>query len=516
MEINLHFNSDQNQMADILFLGAFNKKANTKSSSKKSKSDESASQLNISHWPKDLVEVFQSLKNSTLFKGQLGESFNFIAPNGQRVIACGLGEKEKLHPEHLRKEAAKIIRSFGHEKLNLTIDFDSFSAKVKHVEALKAIAEGLLLGSYTFDKYQSQKKKNTPKKFNIVSSASKKAQQELQQALKETTMLADSINLCRDFVNEPPNVLNSESYAKMIEKDAKDLKNVKVKILNKAQIKKENMNLLLAVNAGSGYEPRIAHLTYTPPKMTSKTKHIALVGKGLTFDTGGYSLKPSASMMGMKFDMAGSATVYAAFRAAALLKAPVKITCILGITDNAVSSFATMPDSVVKARSGKSVEILNTDAEGRLVLADALDYACDQGADIVINAATLTGAMLVALGTEVCGVFTNNSKLADSLVQSSKRVPEHLWPMPIIQEYRDDIKSTIADIKNIGTGGMASSAKAAVFLEHFIKNDIAWAHLDIAGVAGDQPALPYCPPKSASGLMVRTLVDFILNGKHQF
>jgi leucyl aminopeptidase len=214
-------------------------------------------------------------------------------------------------------------------------------------------------------------------------------------------------------------------------------------------------------------------------------------------------------MMNMKFDMAGSATVYAAFRAAVLLQLPVKVSCYLAMTDNAVSSLATMPDSIVKARNGKTVEILNTDAEGRLVLGDVVNYACDTKPDALIDVATLTGAILVALGSEVCGLFSNDQKLADSLLKSAKNSDEYMWQLPIIDEHKNDMKAIVADLKNIGSNGNGGSAKGAAFIENFITPGTAWAHLDIAGVGDSQGHLPYCPPKGASGLVIRTLVDYL-------
>jgi leucyl aminopeptidase len=292
----------------------------------------------------------------------------------------------------------------------------------------------------------------------------------------------------------------------------KNLKGVKVKVLGKAEMKKEGMNLFLAVNAGSAHEPQLVHLTYEPKKKSPKTKHIALVGKGITFDTGGYSLKPGASMMGMKFDMAGSATVYGAFRAAVLSNCPNKITCIMALTDNAVSSHATMPDSIVKTRNGKTVEILNTDAEGRLILADAMDYACDQNPDFIIDAATLTGACIVALGSQVAGLMTNNQKFADKFLASAHAEEEYVWQLPLIDEWRQDTKSKVADLKNIGTAGKAGTALGAVFIEEFVKNDIPWIHLDIAGVADSSTHLPYCPSVGASGTMIRSVYHHIMHG----
>jgi len=225
------------------------------------------------------------------------------------------------------------------------------------------ISESIYLSDYSFYKYKS--KKPEAKDITIIlGHAEKKNAMKIQKALESTKHIAESINIAKDFVNEAPNVLHSEEYAHRIEADVKkNLKGVKIKILNKAQIQKEKMGMFLSVNAGSAYEPRLVHLTYEPARATSKTKHIALVGKGITFDTGGYCVKPGASMAGMKNDMGGSATVYGAFRAAVLEKAPVKITCILAITDNAINEHATFPDAIVTARYGITVVILNTYVE---------------------------------------------------------------------------------------------------------------------------------------------------------
>ena len=269
------------------------------------------------------------------------------------------------------------------------------------------------------------------------------------------------------------------------------------------------MDMFLSVNNASAHEARLVHLEYSPKGKAHK--HIALVGKGLTFDTGGYSLKPSTSMINMKFDMAGSATVYGAFRAAVLLDLPIKISCFLGMTDNAINEHATTPDSIVTAKNGKTVEILNTDAEGRLVLGDVLTYASNFKPSTIIDAATLTGACLVALGTEVCGLMSNDKPLAKSLLQAAQEADEYMWELPIIDEFREDIKGSISDLKNIGGSSYGGTAKAAAFLENFVAKDIAWAHLDIAGIANDQKHLPYCPAKGASGLIVRSLVQFLQN-----
>ncbi|MAZ49956.1 MAG: hypothetical protein CME65_15445 [Halobacteriovoraceae bacterium] len=461
-----------------------------------------------------LKKEFAMAKSSKNFKAAAGTTYGFTCSRMSDVIVIGMGEKTKAKAEGIRRATAAALQAVSGNKYNsVAIDAASFNAINKLAETASLINEALIMTGYKFDKYFKEAQKESFKDICIYVS-DKKVKKQIEKVEESSRNLADSVNFCRDLVNEAPNVLHSEEYAKRVEKDVKTAlkgKGVKVKIMGKADLKKENMNLFLSVNAASAYEPRLVHLTYTPKKVTKNTKHYALVGKGLTFDTGGYSLKPGGSMMGMKFDMGGSATVYGAFRAAVLNNSPYKITCILGMTDNAVSATGTTPDSIVKGRNGLTVEILNTDAEGRLVLADCLDYACDQKPDYIIDAATLTGACLVALGSQVCAVLGNDDKFVKQVQDSAKAQDEYMWQLPIIPEWREDMKSKIADLKNIGTPARAGTATAAAFLENFIKDDIKWAHLDIAGVCDSQSHLPYCPPKGASGLMVRSLHK-LLNG----
>jgi leucyl aminopeptidase len=502
--------------ADLKILTA-NQRTNSAKPTAKSKgkaAQSSQSSVSIDHWSdKGLKEEFENLKALKKYKAGKDEILAFTGATGETVWVVGLGEKSKFVAEDVRKSVAKVYKSakgkFG------TIAFDVPGFNVVHDEAATSqlIAESIYMSDYTFDKHKS-KKSEAEESTIVLGHVEKKNTQKIEKALQSTKNICDSINVMKDFVNEAPNFLHSEEYARRVEADVKqNLKGVKVKILNKAQIQKEKMGMFLSVNAGSAYEPRLVHLTYEPAKATSKTKHIALVGKGITFDTGGYSLKPGANMAGMKNDMGGSATVYGAFRAAVLEKAPVKITCILAMTDNAVNSLATFPDAIVTARNGKTVEILNTDAEGRLILGDALDYACDQNPDYIVDAATLTGAALVALGNQVAAILGNDQKWINEILDAAKEKDEYMWQLPIINEWRQDIKSKIADLKNIGTPMRAGTAIGAAFLEEFIKNDIKWAHLDVAGVVDAQSHLPYCPSHGASGLIVRTLTHLLVNAK---
>jgi leucyl aminopeptidase len=494
--------------AELKILTAYQKTTNTKTKG-------AETSPSIDHWSdKGLKEEFNNLKALKRFKAGKDEVLSFTGATGEMVWVVGLGDKSKLKAEDIRKSAAKLFKSAKAGKYG-TVAFDvpGFNSVRDEVLTAQLIAESVYLSNYSFEKYKS-KKSDAQEMTVILGHLEKKNLSKIERAMASTKNICESIDVMKDFINEAPNFLHSEEYARRIEADVKkNLKGVKVKILNKAQIQKEKMGLFLSVNSGSGYEPRLVHLTYEPPRANSKTKHVALVGKGITFDTGGYSLKPGANMAGMKNDMGGSATVYGAFRAAVLEKAPVKITCILALTDNAVNSYATFPDAVVTGRNGKTVEILNTDAEGRLILADALDYACDQNPHYIIDAATLTGACLVALGNQVAAILGNDQKWIDQILKAAQDKDEYMWQLPIINEWRQDIKSKVADLKNIGTPMRAGTAIGAAFLEEFIKNDIKWAHLDVAGIVDAQSHLPYCQAHGASGLLVRTLTHLLVNGK---
>jgi leucyl aminopeptidase len=464
------------------------------------------------HWPKSFKDSFSKIKTSKFFNGSRGKHFTFPLEDGSTVFALGLGDQATLDFESLRCEMANLFKKVQNDYSEIVLKIDQFILKDEIEKSVASIIQGLLLTSYKFEKHLSKKSETKLKKV-VLEQENKNAKKEklIKKALKDNLIICESVNFCRDLVNEPPNILNSETYAKLIEKDSKILNRVKVKTLGKAELKKEKMGMFLSVNAGSAYGPRLVHLTYSPRKVTKKTKHVVLVGKGLTFDTGGYSLKPSNSMINMKFDMAGSSTVYSAFRAASLLNSDIKVTCLLGITDNAVNEHATMPDSIVKARNGKTVEILNTDAEGRLVLGDVLSYASDLKPDVIIDAATLTGSCLVSLGNEMCGLMSNDNTLVENILSSAGEVDEYMWQLPIIEPFRKDMKSNIADLKNIGGSRFGGTSKAAAFLENFVDSSIPWAHLDIAGIGDSQSHLPYCPSKGASGSIVRTLTHFLIS-----
>jgi len=511
MQITLDPTGKNSLEADAKVLTAYQR---TRTSTVKGKATTSTV-VAVDHWAdKGLAEEFKGLRAAKIFKAGKDEVITFSGPMGETVKVVGLGDKTKLRAEDVRRSIARIFKTLRAEKhTSIAIDLGGFDVVRDTALSAQLVSEALQMSAYTFDRHQSKKSPNSVQSVWLFG-YEKRKEAAVKKGLELANPVASAITLVRDLVNEAPNFLTSEEYARRIDADVKaNLKGVKVKILNKAQIKAEKMGLLLSVNAGSAFEPRLVHLTYEPARKTAKTKHIALVGKGITFDTGGYCIKPGTAMAGMKTDMGGSATVYGAFRAAVQMKAQVKITCILAITDNAINAEATFPDAIITGRNGKTVEILNTDAEGRLILADALDYACDQKPDAIVDAATLTGACLVALGNQVAAVLGNDQKWIDTLLKAAKESDEYMWQLPIIDEWRSDIKSKVADLKNIGTPMRAGTAIGAAFLEEFVKDGISWAHLDVAGVVDGQSHLPYCPPHGASGVMVRTLVRMLMTAK---
>ena len=372
-------------------------------------------------------------------------------------------------------------------------------------QRLTAIAEGALLSSYLFDRYKSEKNsKPAVTTFSFVGPEAPKTST-LTQALEMVEKMIPGVFLARDLINEPASVSTPSYLAEQAARIARQGK-LKSEIFGPKQMKAAKMTGLLAVAQGSAEEPRFIKLTYKP---TGKPKKkIALVGKGLTFDSGGLSLKPPKSMETMKLDMSGGATVLGVMQVIAQLKPQVQVTGYVPSTENMPSGTAQRPGDIIRYRNGKTVEVLNTDAEGRLILADALIEAMQEKPDAIIDLATLTGACVVALGGQIAGLFANNDELAEALLKCSQESGEPLWRMPLVKEYKDDIKSSVADIKNVG-GGNAGAISAALFLQEFV-GEAPWAHLDIAGPAFAEKDNAYLA-KGGVGFGVRTLVRYILS-----
>jgi leucyl aminopeptidase len=415
----------------------------------------------------------------------------------RRIVLVGLGPKKGLGPAALRAGAAVAARA--------SLNDASVSVVVERSGGrdFRAVAEGLALGSYRFARYLTGER--APKKtlkHAVVFKADGKVTAAEQKALTTGLQVARAVNLARDAVNEPPNVLTPAALAERAQKVAREGK-LRIQVLDEKGIQKAGMRLHAAVGGGSAHPPRFIHLTYLP-KRAKQT--VAFVGKGLTFDSGGLCIKPAAGMEEMKSDMGGAAAVLGLMQAVALLRPNVAVHGIIGAAENMPDGAAYRPADVIRSLDGKTVEIINTDAEGRLVLADALTFARNLRPDLIVDAATLTGACLVALGKRCSAFYTASDRLATQFETAAGQAGELFWRMPLLEELRPQLNSDIADLKHTGErwGG---SITATLFLREFV-GDVPYIHCDIAGpVLGDQPAGFY--PKGGTGHPVLTFIEFV-------
>jgi len=437
--------------------------------------------------------------------GATGTSDEVIKLPGEStrlILLTGLGGGEVTH-EVLRRAAGAAARSLLGQKSA------TFALPHKTREEAAAIAEGALLGSYAFDEFRGATKpdrKSPLSKIEIHTNFAK--DKKLQEALKRAEVISKYSHLVRDLVNTPPSHLNPVSFTAKFLPLAKKL-SLKVEVLNDQQLKKSGYGGIIGVGQGSANPPRLLHISYRP---RGAKKRLAYVGKGITFDTGGLALKPAQGMEAMKSDMSGAAAVSAAILAIAELKVPIEIDAWAPLAENMVSDTATRPSDIITIYGGKTVEVLNPDAEGRLILADALVKAAEVGnkggkLDGIVDVATLTGAQVVALGTRTSAVMTNNEKFRDQFLETVNRTGEQFWPMPLPEELRASLDSPVADIANIGErmGGMLV---AGLFLKDFVAPDLPWLHLDIAGPAYNESKPHGYTTVGGTGVALRTLLAF--------
>lgn len=449
----------------------------------------------------------KSVISSGEFSGKSGETvmLRFNAGKGKagRLLLVGMGEKSDYEAGCVAVASGTATRAFR------KLGFKSFAISPRCGEDSKSVAanavQGAITSQFELDKYKTQDKNNKAVTSIVVHIEGAKPA-EFKSGLSRGDAIGESMNVTRDLANEPPNILTPTAIANRAKKMAKEV-GLKCQILTEAQMKKMGMGSLLSVSLGSEQPAKMVILTYTPKKNTGKKGDLlALVGKGVMFDTGGISLKPGNGMEAMKYDMSGAATVFGAMRAIALLKPSVPVMGVMGCVENMPDGKASRPSDVVTAMNGKSVEILNTDAEGRLVLADAVAYAEKQGATRIVDMATLTGAVIVALGNKNTGIMGNDQGLVDEVVESGKEVGEGFWQLPLVG-YEKDVKSDIADVKNIGTKGRAGTIAGGLFIQEFI-DKAKWAHLDIAGTAwADGPQSHQS--KGPTGVAIRTLINLV-------
>jgi leucyl aminopeptidase len=421
------------------------------------------------------------------------------------LVFTGLGEnKSTFADETLRRAAGAAARALAGNSSA------TFSLPAKKAATIAAIAEGALLGAYSFNKFRVDSKVNRQaslKSVTIYSALAKKA--EAKEALKCAAIIGEYTCLVRDLINTPPSHLTPDSFCKeigdLVKKVGGTSVGLKVTVMNDAQLKSKGYGGITAVGQGSANPPRLLQISYTPVKAKAK-KSYAYVGKGITFDSGGLALKPAAGMEAMKSDMSGAAAVCAATIAIALLKIPVAIDCYAPLAENMVSDNATRPSDIITMYGGKTIEVLNPDAEGRLVLGDALVKAQEnKNLDGIIDVATLTGAQVVALGTRTSAIMTNNQEFSDHFFAITKSAGEAFWPMPLPVELRASLDSPVADMANIGErmGGMMV---AGLFLKEFIAAELPWLHLDIAGPAYNEGEAYGYTPVGGTGVALRSLV----------
>lgn len=458
---------------------------------------------------KELNKHLASSLEEKLITGKHNEvvAFREINYSGFRhVLVVGLGTAADMNHEKVRQTAAAVHDAVKSLKTSeAAIHFDGITTSARDLaQYMKAFVEGLHLASYSFDELKS-KKSESKKDLTVHIATAQSAEKAVKEAFEEGTILATCVNWSRRLGDTPGNLMTPSILAKEAQDAAKGI-GIKVQVWDKARIKKEKMGGLLGVSMGSDQEPRFIIMEYKGGKASDKP--LIFVGKGLTFDCGGISIKPSANMEEMKFDMCGGANVIGTMLAIAQLKLKVNVMALVPATENLAGPSATKPGDIHTARNGKTFEVNNTDAEGRLILADALSYASEQNPKAIVDAATLTGAMVMALGNTHTGYFTRNTDIVKRVEAAAEASGEWVWRMPLTDFHVADMKGTYADLSNISSGKGAGSATAAAFLEQFVEEGIPWVHFDIAGTGwavGNR--LNYCSKKGASGVMIRTFVE---------
>ena len=457
---------------------------------------------------KNTLSINQSIRDNG---GKLG-NLTTVPISGrnpaQRILLAGIGKKDKITNDTIRFVSGKIALKARELKLGeFTVVAPPPNLVDETASSVSQIVEGVKMSLYKFDKFKTEKEDTPLPNLTIVCSPKSTR---VSKAIKSSEIIADGAVFAKDIANLPPNECSPAtlaSFAKTISNKNK----IKCKIISKSDLKKKGFGGITAVGQGSKNEPKLIILEHN--RGPKNKKPIVLVGKAVTFDTGGISLKPGANMDEMKFDKCGGCTVLGIIKAASELRLPINLVGIVPSVENMPGGESYRPGDIIKLYNGKTAEILNTDAEGRLILADALAYGERHYLpQAIIDFATLTGACIIALGTNVAGMVSNDEKLAGEIFDASKRTAEQVWQLPLNQDYMDMIKSDVADMKNMGIGRAAGTIAAAAFLRNAIE-ETPWVHIDIAGVAWTQTATKEKPynPKGATGFGVRLILDYLQN-----
>lgn len=448
-------------------------------------------------------EAFKSIYQIKEFISSFGSVKN-IYQDSKEYIFINIGKKEDINIENLRKYASIALGQAKSEfitDIDIILIYKEFGIDLN--DAVYSIIESLSLSNYTFNHFKS---KNNSFKVNSVSIISDQNIDNFQNIVDKAKIVSDSIYLARDLINSPANVATID-YIEKTSKELAQKNSLDIKVFDNSNLLENGMNLIAAVGSGGPKPPRLIELTYNPPKFF---KTVCLVGKGIVFDTGGVNLKPGNFMDDMKSDMAGAATVLAIIDSASRERLPVKIIGLIPLAENSVDANSYRTSDIIKSYKGKYVEVKNTDAEGRLILADALSYSDTKNPDITIDFATLTGAAVVALGSKMVAGFFGDEELKNDLLLASLSTNETIWELPLFEDYKEYLKSDVADLANIGNPAKeAGSIIGALFLQNFIDNK-KWAHLDIAGpayIAKDD----FYFTKGATGVMIRTVLKYLEN-----
>lgn len=443
-------------------------------------------------------EVFRGGQCETPFLPAAGAPY-------QSVLLLGLGERGKETPESVRRAAGTAARTLLANRVShVVLDLSHFEASLA-----EPVVEAVILGQYDFDVYKQRKKGcAAPQRVEAFTVVVKDgvAEDGLRSQLELAALCCFSANGARHLANTPPNEMNPAALASFAQGIAQD-SGCECVVLGERQMETLGLRALLAVGQGSQQDSQLIILRH---HVSNDARTLCIVGKGVTFDTGGISIKPSQDMHEMKYDMAGAAAVLCAMMTIVELRPPINVICVVPTVENMPSGNSLRPGDIIKAYNGKTIAVQNTDAEGRLILADAMSYVADKyKPDVIVDLATLTGACVVALGHNAAGLFSNSEELTQQLLEASERTGERIWPMPLWDEHSELLKSPHADLSNVGPrwGGAIS---AAAFLKEFIGETQQWAHLDIAGTAWGAKHLPYASPDHASGFGVRLLVRWIL------
>jgi len=464
-----------------------------------------------------LAEAITKLNSHHDWRGDKGDVALFYPatvtdrlPHVARIILVGMGHQADWSYESMRQAVGLGIQTAKKHRLS---DAAILLPEGTSLATARDLATIVTLAAYDFSYYKTQARAKDHPSLGRVVLCLPGAEVEINytQAVAAGLAIGQATNFVRDLTNHPANVMTPRHLAQ----DAKELAggDVQVQVYGRAELEKIKMGALLAVARGSVEEPQLIVAQYTP-KLGKKAPLIALVGKGITFDSGGISIKPSDGMEEMKMDMAGAATALGVLAVARALELPIRLAVVLPVTENLPSGSATKPGDIITAYNSTTIEILNTDAEGRVVLADGLAYAAQEFApDAIIDLATLTGAAIVALGHEAAPVMGNNAALVTAIKEAAERTGERVWELPLWDEYKEQVKSEIADVKNLGEGRTAGVIAGGAFLSYFVPEDIPWVHIDIAGTSMLDKSRRSYMPKGGSGWGVRLLVDLLENWK---